>query len=773
MRRLAVASLALAAATAAAAPAHAAPTSFGPGTVIIPMDEAYQDRGMLQAYGLLFQLLRQGIPVHWVIDRNKTYHALPCNDPTDPCPWDCAIEGSGVKCPYPTASPDFFASTYVEWSDSGGTPGSVIAMHGYRGGPFVIDAQYNPAALAIIAIWNDPAEWPANPWAQRSVGFNVVTVHVASAAFTGDVSRELLAAPTIAVFSDGNEDIATDYLRFAGIKQSNGAEFPANRCGAAGTCGPGTPNPDMLTVPSVAGDMGTCGSPNGDHENGALFTRDGLPAYCQIMSMHWNVTDRETVECGGAACPATQAQCPADTPITYHGHEVVAEVRAFLAYPVHFFAECQAVNAYENTVPNPAWPFLDDPGRDGHFLTTTGTPPACPCTEAGFTCVTGGCNGADCCLPSDIKEQGAGFLIADRPDEYTVFHPEVPYNQFDGFFEPIGGSEPAYNLSTYLGTMYKNNRQVTFISGPNGPGVEDIWMTGYLDGSCDITEPVEKPGRAGLWGPAAQCSGKVSYLGGHSFSTSVPMSGNTTTQGARLFLNALYEADCVTTVGQPAITLDLDGPLNVGAQTLPVEADYTAIYTNAGLGAALGTVLHEQAGAGVEIVAADGGMIAGDTASWDVGAISGQPGHPGDPPPTGGKGSRLRFPAYGDYTVTLRLDYLIGASPRTTPDVSFTIHVGPDQDGDGVPDDVDPFPTDPTRCGDQDDDTCDDCTNGPVDPLNDGPDDDADGLCNAGDPDFMGTGDGGGCCDAGGTSAPTAALGLLVLGLVTRRRRAA
>ena len=33
----------------------------------------------------------------------------------------------------------------------------------------------------------------------------------------------------------------------------------------------------------------------------------------------------------------------------------------FLEYPVHFFAECQAVNAYENTTPN----------RHGHTSTTT------------------------------------------------------------------------------------------------------------------------------------------------------------------------------------------------------------------------------------------------------------------------------------------------------------------------------------------------------------------------------------------------------------------
>ncbi|MBI3180104.1 MAG: hypothetical protein HYZ27_10610, partial [Deltaproteobacteria bacterium] len=380
----------------------------------------------------------------------------------------------------PTASPDFTASTTVVW-DATAPRGTAIASHAYRGGPFVIAAADAAAAKPIIDAWNDRALWPAQPWAQRSV-FSIVTVHEATAAFQATVLRDLRAAPTIAVFSDGNEDIATSYLRAAGIAQSNGREFPANKCGAAGTCGPGTANPDMLTVPGVAGDMGTCGAPSSDHKNGALFTADGVPAYCQIMSMHWNVTDRETVQCGGGNCPATQAQCAAATPITYHGHEVVAEVREFLKYPVHFFAECQAVNAYENTSPNAAWPFLDDDGRDGHFLTTTGNPPACPCTDAAFTCVTGGCNGADCCLPRDPKARGADLPIGVRPASVQVRRPDVPYNQLDGAFATIGGSEPSYNLSTYLGTHYKNDREVVLLTGPSGPGVDDVWMTGYADG---------------------------------------------------------------------------------------------------------------------------------------------------------------------------------------------------------------------------------------------------------------------------------------------------
>ncbi|MFH1809486.1 MAG: hypothetical protein ABIJ09_12125, partial [Pseudomonadota bacterium] len=444
---------------------------FEAGSLIVPMDLAYQDHGMFQAYGLVFQLLRQGVEVAWVIEPGKTWHAAPCDTAGDECAWPCA-DASSSRCHYPTASPDFTVNSTVVWDGEGVLqPGAAIAGHGYRGGPFVVAADRASAALAVIDVWNDQAQWTANTWAQRSE-FQVVTVHRAAAAFDAFVAKRMVAAPTIAVFADGNEDIATGYLRAAGIPQSNGNEFPTAKCGS---CGAGTPNPDLLTVESIMGEMGTCDAPNTDHKNGELFTADGVPAYCQIMSMHWGVNDRETVKCGGGNCPATQAECQGE-PFTYHGHEVVAEVRSFLGYATHFFGECQAVNAYENTIPNPAWPFLDDAGRLGHFLTTTGTPPSCssgtPCSGLDYDaqCVTAGCDGGtrDCCLPRNAKERGAGFLIGSQPNAagVQVLAPAAAYNQLDGAFGTTGGSEPAYNLSTSLGSTYINDLDVTFITGP-------------------------------------------------------------------------------------------------------------------------------------------------------------------------------------------------------------------------------------------------------------------------------------------------------------------
>ena len=68
-------------------------------------------------------------------------------------------------------------------------------------------------------------------------------------------------------------------------------------------------------------------------------------------------------------------------------------------------------------------------------------------------------------------------------------------------------------------TSYKNNRQVTLLTGANGPGDQDVWMSGYLDGACDI---ILGPPGGGL--KAGSCtSGKISYLGGHNYGDQVPV----------------------------------------------------------------------------------------------------------------------------------------------------------------------------------------------------------------------------------------------------------
>ena len=58
-----------------------------------------------------------------------------------------------------------------------------------------------------------------------------------------------------------------------------------------------------------------------------------------------------------------------------------------------------------------------------------------------------------------------------------------------------------------------------------------------------------------------------------------------------------------------------------------------------------------------------------------------------------------------------------------------------DDDNDGVPDNADADPLNPSICRDVDGDSCDDCNSGVDDPANDGVDADGDGYCDVGDTD--------------------------------------
>ena len=246
--------------------------AFAAGSLVIPMDTTYQDLGTLKAFGLVHALLRAGVPVHWAIKTGKAQGGV-----------DFTASATDLKT------------------------GTVITNYGYRGGPFVIDSTDRAAALPIIAAWQ---------------AANVTAVHDMTAAFNPDIRKKLSAAPRIAVFVDGNEDIAFAYLNAAGIKDSLGHAWPNAKLANYAAF------PDVLPAASVRGAT-TGGTPDG-----ALLRADGTPAYCQVTSMHY--------------AP------PADT-------EVVREVRAWLdTGPLtHAYMECHAVTTFENAT-------------NGDYLSTAG-----------------------------------------------------------------------------------------------------------------------------------------------------------------------------------------------------------------------------------------------------------------------------------------------------------------------------------------------------------------------------------------------------------------
>ncbi|MCA9717361.1 MAG: DUF11 domain-containing protein [Myxococcales bacterium] len=471
--------------------------SFEAGTLIIPMDTTYQDYGMFEAYGLVYELLRSGVQLEWVIREGKAF-----------------------------GDPDFTTSSVDHLS------GDPVLSHGYRGGPFVVRAADAPAALPIIDAWQQD-----NP---------DTAVHEATQAFDGDVTHTLVAAPTIAMMADGNQKIARKYMAAAKIPDSTGdLTWPDE-------------SPDMLDPDELAGPT------EETHNDGALFDEDGTPVYCQFMSMHWGVGDAE------------------DNP------EVVAEMRRFLQHPTHLFAECQAVNAFENLEPH------------GFFLTPN------------------------------------GFEIGDGPDVYDFFNMDTPFAQMDGKFASVGGSEPAYTLP--MGDSYKSDDIVMITEAGTPIGVNDVWMTGLIDGVCPASS-------------SCLNAGKVSYLGGHEYKTDLPISENPDSLGTRLFLNSLFEAPCATLEGFPQLELTKSGP----DQTDVPEITYTLDYMNNGPLPALAVVLRDPLPSGASFVSAtDGGALMGDEVIWSLGNLG------------SGEGGAVEFtvtlPALGVYENTATLDYTVGVN---------------------------------------------------------------------------------------------------------------
>ena len=238
--------------------------NYATNSLIIPMDTSYQARGMFRAYGLVYKLLASGVPVDWAIKPGKAYQQAD------------------------------FTNSFRNIQTS------VTGTHNYAGGPFVIDAANRAAALPIIQAW-------------QTINPNVI-VHEATAPFTTEVGRSLVAAPRLAVFADGNQSIAFGYLNAAAIPDSQGQGWSTT-----------TNSVDLLTPESIAGITQT------NHHDGALFDSNGVPRFSALVSAHYNKTSPNL--------------------------EAIAETGEFLKQRTLLFAECQSAVTFEN---------------NGHFLTDQG-----------------------------------------------------------------------------------------------------------------------------------------------------------------------------------------------------------------------------------------------------------------------------------------------------------------------------------------------------------------------------------------------------------------
>ena len=103
--------------------ATGATRTFATGALIIPLDTHADDADELPGYGLVYELVRNNVPVQWAIRTGKT------------------AAGSDIEIAAPAAVHDVRTGAAV------GMPAA------YRGGPFVIDASDRRAAMPIIEVW--------------------------------------------------------------------------------------------------------------------------------------------------------------------------------------------------------------------------------------------------------------------------------------------------------------------------------------------------------------------------------------------------------------------------------------------------------------------------------------------------------------------------------------------------------------------------------------------------------------------------------------------
>lgn len=165
------------------------------GSLIIPMDTASQDHGMLRAYGLVYRLLANDIPVRWAIAPGKSQNGT-----------------------------DFSATTRNLRT------GAALGARSYGGGPFIIGAADRAAAQPII-----------DAWLQDDC---VTAVHEATEPFSAEPTRLLVSAPRLAVALDRYQSIAFKNFNAAGIPDSQGQPW-------------GAASPDLLDESELIGPSAT------------------------------------------------------------------------------------------------------------------------------------------------------------------------------------------------------------------------------------------------------------------------------------------------------------------------------------------------------------------------------------------------------------------------------------------------------------------------------------------------------------------------------------
>ena len=473
--------------------AGATDVRFEQGSLIIPMQRAYQTNcGAVSAYGLIYRFLQKGVTVYWAVQPMKTSHHR-CKNTSetavliDGCDMEVAKESGWPVSLLKNATGEFvdeFDTFDTSSNPNGMGEGpfrvkSTVRRLRYMGGPFIIEASEAAKAVKLLKEDADFEKFRGPEGAQNcapGTAFNV-RVHRANNAFVAPIARIMNEVPppiALVEGSGGSVGILRQYLFNAGLN------FP----GAEGTFENHGKIFDVLHQERDLIDDGV-------HPRGKLnFAPDpGSPnkTYYKVMwAPHWEGNTREQAKLKQALDNIAHF---ADL-----GNSIFNECASIQTYEDSYWPNDTRRTHYSDNEPTQFMSRATPAQAVGHGLQTMGTGELT--NDGGFAT-----NGQDC---SDPGATGDCYIFRNYGDLFSQkgdFPFVISQGLVEGFRERPG---KPYGDGTLRMITTKSTRNL----GKNG---WDLYISRPKDNNRQ--------------------KGNILYLAGHSFAGSAA--------GNRVVLNTL------------------------------------------------------------------------------------------------------------------------------------------------------------------------------------------------------------------------------------------
>ncbi len=336
--------------------------TFSRSSIIIPMDVCYQtqadgmqssyapascpqavDAGdIIKAYGLVYQLIRNGIAVYWVIDNAKA-----------------TVTGVDLTIQYAGG----FPVQFYDWTPEDPPPATPpTALHdiNYRGGPFVVDGSDFDRANQVLQSFRASGSGPGSPGT-----FQNVNVHVSNVAFRAYAKRTMAGgwsaggtvAPKVALLDIGSTSAAS------GGYAKNSEPIIRGYLARAGL--------DFAGAGGVATDAG----------HGQIYDRLGMADFQPTPGGDWTTTNLAKYGYqilwvphwfapGSCANATSQTACAGSLYGATQVENALRTIGAFSRAGKDVFAECAGLGSFEGVNGNPSYASGIDP--DTHFQEETG-----------------------------------------------------------------------------------------------------------------------------------------------------------------------------------------------------------------------------------------------------------------------------------------------------------------------------------------------------------------------------------------------------------------